>query len=301
MEDRKKLLSPLFVLGFPRCATSTIATALNNHPDVLFPIDKKSTSFYSSSEFDLGEEYLFDRYYPIINDELYFADGNPVNGVLPLTASRIFGLYPNAKLIFSIRNPIERAYSNWFHNVETGFENRSFESVIDEEINRGSSYRDYTENYWLSYRERALAGKESWRKNERHYLFFGYYAYHLKNFLSYFPSEQIHIINYKSLKHDYEGELAKLFDFLNLEVTFTHSRIVHKNFAVKNEEFLRFSSIIKRTGVLNVLPMHSKARLKAMVNFVLRSSDMNKATAALIRDYYSEKEIELKSLLQEKF
>ena len=125
--------NPLFFIGFPRCASSTLVSILNSHPSVIFP-KNKGTNFFSTNEFKSGKQFFFNKYFEELSNEKYFGDGNPVHSFLPYVPKRMFELFPDAKLIFSTRDPIARAYSNWFHNRETGLENKSFKSVIIDEL-----------------------------------------------------------------------------------------------------------------------------------------------------------------------
>jgi Sulfotransferase domain len=54
----------------------------------------------------------------------------------PLAAERIAEALPNVKLMIVLRNPIERAFSHYLHEVALGVENLSFEEAIDEEPRR---------------------------------------------------------------------------------------------------------------------------------------------------------------------
>ena len=48
----------------------------------------------------------------------------------PLVAERILNILPNVKLIVLIRNPVDRAYSNYHLGLRSGTENLSFEDDL---------------------------------------------------------------------------------------------------------------------------------------------------------------------------
>jgi hypothetical protein len=48
----------------------------------------------------------------------------------PLVPDRVYKLFPNVKLIVLLRNPVDRAWSHYHHEVRGGFEQLSFEEAI---------------------------------------------------------------------------------------------------------------------------------------------------------------------------
>ena len=54
----------------------------------------------------------------------------------PLVAKRVYNTIPTAKLIMILRNPVDRAYSDYQHQVREGVETRTFEDAIKSELKR---------------------------------------------------------------------------------------------------------------------------------------------------------------------
>ena len=60
-------------------------------------------------------------------------------------------MLPDAKLIICLRNPVDRAYSHYHHNIRLGVEHLSFDEAIDKEDERLSGEYEkilINENYY---------------------------------------------------------------------------------------------------------------------------------------------------------
>ena len=105
----------LFVVGAMKCATSTICVYLENHPDIYF-LKNTDPHFFSQST-NIDEEmpgYL--DLFKEAGDEKYVGEGsNSYSNIdlYPHSAERIAAFNPNAKIIYSVRNPIDRLISAW--------------------------------------------------------------------------------------------------------------------------------------------------------------------------------------------
>ncbi len=98
------------------------------------------------------------------------------------TAERIHRALPRAKLIFVLRNPIDRAYSNYLWSRQNGLEAETFERALALEEQR----------------ERIPAPQ---MRYARPYAYFsrGLYAEHLARFFARFPREQILVLRHEDI------------------------------------------------------------------------------------------------------
>jgi hypothetical protein len=60
----------------------------------------------------------------------------PRNLYLPYVAPRIYDSSPNAKLIVLVRNPIERAFSHWYHDWSRQLDPLDFRSALRADLAR---------------------------------------------------------------------------------------------------------------------------------------------------------------------
>jgi len=120
---------------------------------------------------------------------------------------RIKKIIPDVKIIVSLRNPIDRAYSHYQMSVRKGFENLSFEDAI-------------------AFEEERLNGeKEKIIKNGNYdslpfknfsYLNRGIYFEQLQNWLNHFHKEQFLIFSAEKLRNDTRKIFSKIYKFIDL-------------------------------------------------------------------------------------
>ncbi len=298
MTITKENIQPIFLLGFPRCATSTFTSILAKHSEIVFPDHgtNKSTDFFSTDEYLKGKDFLLSNYYSGWNGQQHLCDANPVHSFLPFVAKRIYDTFPNAKLIVSMRNPVERAYSNWWHNREAAFENSDFETTVMDEMKALESMNPDDESYWMEYRRKMLGSAEDWRSNIRFYLWRGYYALHIKRYLEYFSSDQIHYIVFEEFRKDNKNEIDKLSKFLEIETKHELEADQHVNYAVKNEAVASFVRKLDSYKLKKVIPKSLKRGLKKTLSKQVSETRMSDDMRNLLESYYREKNVELAEL-----
>jgi len=125
----------------------------------------------------------------------------------PHAAKRVSREVPQAKLIASLRNPIDRAYSHYVFELTRGSEDLSFEEAIGKEEERLRNER-----------EKMLQNEDYQSFSHRHhsYLSRGIYVNQLKVWMSLFPKHQILILRSEDLCADPPKTLKQVLDFLRL-------------------------------------------------------------------------------------
>ena len=209
------------VIGAARCGSTWIHEALKSHPEVMMPTHKKELHFFNVEEnFNKG----FDWYLSNFND---VAGMHVVGEVTPSylsdikSTSRIWEHLPQVKLIASLRNPTERAFSSYKGHVMSGRLSR--EDTIFEAENK------------LSF------------SNQSSILKHGHYADHLKRFYSYFPKENILVLFYDDLRAEPLNFIQKIYDFIGVE----DSHVPPSLNDVINEG--RYSSLLRSVNVVSSL------------------------------------------------
>jgi hypothetical protein len=178
-------------IGAQRAGTSWLARNLMQHPQVYLPHAK--------------ELHFFDRHYEegVAYYEHEFAGwaGQPAVGeVTPRylhderAAARIKELLPNARLIVSLRHPVDRAYSSYWKSKAT------FPDPND-----------------ASFEEKLESNPEIIRV--------GMYYEHLTRYLKLFPREQLHISLFDDINSHPAALLREVFAFLKIDETFVPSVI----------------------------------------------------------------------------
>jgi len=120
---------------------------------------------------------------------------------------RIHQSIPKAQLIAILRNPVDRAYSFYNHNLRGGLETLSFEAAIDAEEQRLAEERERLENpdqmngfAFMNYSYKAR----------------GVYVDQLAKWADVFPGKQLLVLRTEDLHADPEATLRKAFDALDL-------------------------------------------------------------------------------------
>ena len=126
------------VIGAGRCGTTTLFNHLRQHPDVFIPPQKE----VPIREMPV-DEYM-DTYFPNCGGQIK-GTITPQYMAYPEYPEKIFGYWPDVRIIAVLRHPVERAQSHYRQRVRRGKENGSFEEAFAREGNR--------------YQHRSLYGK----------------------------------------------------------------------------------------------------------------------------------------------
>lgn len=234
MENKNK---PNFlVVGAAKSGTTSLFHYLNQHPDIFIP-EVKECRFFSQlpKNFNgLGAEFFqnsgitdekqyfkfFDGYEnkvcgDISNDYLYY-HYESIKNIKKYLSDEV-------KIIIILRNPIDRAYSNYLHAVRDGWEDCNFEEAII---------------------------KENWRKNNNwawpyHYIKAGMYFEQVKAYLDNFKNVKIYL--FEDMKKDFFYK--DIFAFLNISyVNIQKEKIYNVSGVPKNQfiqKFIKEKNLIK--------------------------------------------------------
>ena len=204
-------LPDFFIIGAPKAGTTALHVALAAHPQVFMPRLKEPKFFlYDGSrpvptrgpgDAHGTREVIWrrDRY------EALFAGAPPgrLRGEStafylqdPVALGRIRAEIPEAKLVAIVRDPVDRAYSNWLHLWADGLEPiGDFVTAFDAEEQRIAAGWGY---FW-HYRRLGLYGKQVARA------------------LELFARDQLHLLRYRDLVDRPEATLNGVCDFLGLD------------------------------------------------------------------------------------
>ncbi len=212
MNFEGRVLPDFLVIGVQKCGTTSLQRYLNEHPGVR-PAFKKSLQFFSVT-YDKGTDW-YRAHFPYENE----MQGGPVNGRYltgeatpnyiyhPLCAERAFSVVPDAKLIVLLRNPVERAYSNYHHMVRTKREPFSFEEAIAAEENRLEGTVEQIKN-------NPNASLRNFFNYS--YLARGRYIEQVENWLQFYPREQFLFLRSEDMFENPAKMFGQISDFLAL-------------------------------------------------------------------------------------
>jgi hypothetical protein len=211
--DYRQLTAPLrglpsaLVIGAQRSGTTSIFNYLVQHPDVLPPLGKEI--HYFDFHYHRGVRFYRGRfpYSHRLRQGTLSLDATPYYLVHPLVPQRAAQLLPDAKLIALLRNPIERAFSHYQHEVRGGRESLSFVEALDKEPERLKGEEE---------RLRAEPNYYSWNHHRYSYTHRGLYVQQLRRWVEHYPRSQLLILQSESLYRNPAAAMARVHQFLGL-------------------------------------------------------------------------------------
>jgi hypothetical protein len=217
--NRVTHLPNFIVIGAQRAGTTSLFNVLSAHPDIT-PSVVKEVHFFDLN-YDKGLDWYRSHFpyrswkrYP---DHHLWGEASPYYLFEPRVPQRIHDVLPDVKLIASLRNPIDRAYSDYQRQVLLGHEKLSFEEAVEIEMDRISGEVDRL------VREPAY---KSLAYRRHSYLTRGVYSDQLERWLSVFPRKQIHITSAEDFFSDMTTVLNSVTGFLGLP---EHKYSTHRN------------------------------------------------------------------------
>jgi len=197
-------LPGFLVIGAQKAGTTALYAYLREHPAITGP-SWKEVSFFDR-HYARGEAWYrgnFPNNLRVRGDLV--GEASPSYLFHPLAPERVAGLVPEAKLIALVRNPVDRAYSHYQHEVALGREPLSFEDALaaEDERLRGEEERlvadpTYFSHAWWNYTYRAR----------------GLYAEQLERWLAVFAGEQLLVVPSDDLSADPGAAYARVLEFL---------------------------------------------------------------------------------------
>jgi hypothetical protein len=182
MPERQHRLPDFIIAGAPRSGTTWLYVLAQRHPKIAMaqPTVPEPKFFLVDELWQRGVDYYSTTWFDPLPFGRVLGEKSANYLEAPQTADRIHRALPQAKLIFVLRNPVDRAYSNYLWSRQNGIEDETFEGALALEKQR----------------ERDLAPKMRYARPHA-YFSRGLYAEHLARFFARFPREQILV-----LRHD---------------------------------------------------------------------------------------------------
>ncbi|HEX6724852.1 MAG TPA: sulfotransferase [Gaiella sp.] len=200
--SRWRPLPGFLVIGAQKAGTTALYAYLRWHPGIAGP-SWKEVSFFDRHWWR-GEAWYRGQF-PLRAGTRLVGEASPSYLFHPLAPERAYSLVPDAKLIALVRNPVDRAYSQYQHEVALGREPLSFEDALaaEEERTRGEVER-------LAADPRAFS--RAWWDHT--YAARGRYAEQLERWLAVYPREQVLVVATEELGGRPAETYASILAFL---------------------------------------------------------------------------------------
>lgn len=203
MKTLSKPLPSFIIAGAPRSGTTYLYNLLDHHPGIFLakPRAPEPKFFLVDEEYAKGLDYYSDRFFAGSNKHQVLGEKSANYLESPVVPTRIHQHLPETKLIFVLRDPVERAFSNYLWSMRNGHETLSFEQAIELEPIRESNYAPHV----------RFARPFSFVSR-------GMYARLLQPYLKLFPKEQVKIVLHDDILVNPAGVVSELMTFVGAPV-----------------------------------------------------------------------------------
>lgn len=215
------------VVGVVKGGTTALYNLLDRHPDVHLPRIKE-TNFFSRADMrpgDFSREYALDVKLDVgkfihdgmkevvhiaqVQDPAHYAalfgkatpgqvlgEVCPSYAICPSAAVAIHATAPGTRIFFMLRDPVQRAWSQYIMNLREG--------------------KTLEQNFLKEVEQDDRRTKKGWGVNHQ-YLALGRYAEQVERYRALFPKEQVHILLQEHFKQDPMATMRQLFTAIGVE------------------------------------------------------------------------------------
>ncbi|MFV1986238.1 MAG: sulfotransferase [Gemmatimonadota bacterium] len=216
-------LPNLIVIGAMKCGTTSLYHYLGSHPEIGMSRTKELNFFVDSGNWERGIDWYASR----------FPTDAPVRGEAspsytdypgrPEAPERMHACVPDAKLVYLVRDPIERMISHYVHSVSEEREDRTLEDALT--APGPNRYRDRS-RYWTQ----------------------------LSRYLEHYPRERILVLQSERLAHDRRAALSEVFAFLGVDPEFDSWRFsIRRHDSSRKRRKTRLGRRLERSAAVRTL------------------------------------------------
>ena len=260
------------IIGAQKAGTTSLQNYLNEHPEILGHPQIEFGFFKDDAMYANGYEKEFSR---------HFTAGN-INTAKAVVAKNT-GMYdsekalerlqhhnPDCKLVFIVREPVSRAYSSYSMEKFNGLLTRDFSEIKD-----------------------VIEEKRFDDMMYRFFIRLGLYSEFLKSIYKFFPENQVKIVLFENLGKDPAGVCREIFQWLNIDPSFTPGTEKEYNKTQKPKSVLVSNILMRLRSNDNVIKKVAKKVLPYKVftrlgTFLIESNKSSKRTKPIspeIKEY----------------
>lgn len=205
------------IIGAQKCGTTSLYYNLLQHP-CISPAGKKEIHFFDEN-YEKGLDWYRSFFPPVgLFEGVITGEASPRYFYLPHVPGRVRDTFQGIKLILILRNPVDRAYSQYQHNFRNHGLTEPFETAL---VTAGQLDKERT-GFPIS--------DPAFSKKYRQFSFLarGIYIRQLEHWLCYFPIEQFLVLKSEDFFSSPGRIMNNLFAFLGLE-PYTINEFARKN------------------------------------------------------------------------
>ena len=242
-DEKARQWPNLFLVGVMRGGTTSLWTYLNQHPEI-YMAAVKEPHFFSKANPRLAPTYKDERAYLA----LFAGAREPLRGEAsasyfsdPAIPAAIKSVSPEAKILVSLREPVERAHSHYWHDVSLGAETRSFSDAVQEELTgvRGEGPGEYVR--------------------------LSLYSEPLQRYLDVF-GQNVHVVFLEEIARDPVATFREVFAFLSVDPAVADQLVIERRYTFQQPRGRLAGSIVHspllRTIGRRAVPVRFRSRLE---------------------------------------
>jgi hypothetical protein len=187
-------------IGAARCGTSWIARCLQEHPDIFVPARKELHYFNDDAKYDPSLSRM-KPFFEEADPDAIWGEFTPRYIINDKALERIRAAFPEAKILVMLRDPVERAFSQWCYFRF----NKKKESASD--------FRAALDGYF-----------------HEDYVVKSLYGAQLERVFELFGRDRVWVALFDSIREDPAGLVGRLYSFLGVDADFmppTADRVVN--------------------------------------------------------------------------
>ncbi|MDJ0533047.1 MAG: sulfotransferase [Xenococcaceae cyanobacterium MO_207.B15] len=280
------------IIGAAKAGTTALHEYLQQHPQIYMTPTKETNFFAFEGEvinfqgpgdealkdFSITDLSTYQAKFAQVTNELAIGEACPSYLYIPQAVPRIKKYIPDTRLIVILRNPVERAYANFLHNVRDDREpHQDFALALQDEATRIANNWEW---FW-------------------HYKQIGFYGKQLQRYYELFSPNQIKIHLYEDLKEQPIKLLQDILNFLEVDPNFIPDMALRPNKSGMPKNKIIHQLLTKPNPLKTILkPLFpTKLRQKIQHNNLTKpqiSSDVRQQ----LRDLYREDIIKCQDLIR---
>jgi hypothetical protein len=192
------MLPNFLICGTQKSGTTSLYNLLVQHPEIGMSDIKEIHFFDVDSKFHKGISW-YEQFFENCKGKKAIGEATPHYYRLKYVPERVKAALGEIKLIFLLRNPIDRAWSNYHFNIGRGAELRSFTEAIE------------TDDGWHRYIEK------------------GFYFKFIKKWLQHFSRDSLKIVIFEEMISESLRVLNQIASFLDVNEEFSEYTSVRSN------------------------------------------------------------------------
>jgi hypothetical protein len=190
------MLPNFLIIGSQKAGTTSLYRILKEHPQIFMAEKKEINFFFKDDEYARGAE-AYAAHFADCANQLACGEASPGYICHPQAPQRIHALLPDVKLLLTNRAPIKRAlYQNW--------DNRRH-------LNEPHTFAEAV-NLYLS---------DEYHPDKIGYFSRGVYLRYIKNYLNYFPRENLLVLRFEEMVANPKTFYQRIFAFLGVDENFS--------------------------------------------------------------------------------